>query len=64
MKKKQRLVQSGSSLIEGLGNTVTIQSPGNDIEGSNVSVFKQMEQMFGQAKRVFCSSFSCYAACR
>ncbi len=29
-----------------------------------LSVFKQMEQMFGQAKRVFCSSFSCYAACR
>jgi len=29
-----------------------------------LSVFKQMGQMFGLAKRVFCSSFSCYAACR
>ena len=29
-----------------------------------VSVFKQMGQMFGLAKGVFCSSFSCYAACR
>ena len=29
-----------------------------------VSVFKQMGQMFGFAKGVFCSSFSCYAACR
>ena len=31
---------------------------------SEVSVFKQMEQMCCQAKRVFCSSFSYYAACR
>lgn len=38
MKKKQRLVQSGSSRIEGLGDTVTIQSPGNDIEGSNAKL--------------------------
>ena len=30
---------------------------------SVVSVFKRMEQMFGFAKRVFCSSFSYYAAC-
>ena len=29
-----------------------------------LSVFKQMGQMFGLAKGVFCSSFSCYAACR
>ena len=29
-----------------------------------VSVFKQMGQMFGLAKGVFCASFSCYAACR
>ncbi len=29
-----------------------------------VSVFKQMGQMFGLAKGVFCSSFSCYSACR
>ena len=29
-----------------------------------MSVFKQMGQMFGFAKGVFCSSFSCYAACR
>ena len=29
-----------------------------------MSVFKQMGQMFGLAKGVFCSSFSCYAACR
>ena len=29
-----------------------------------LSVFKQMGQMFGFAKGVFCSSFSCYAACR
>ena len=31
---------------------------------AKVSVFKQMGQMFGFAKGVFCSSFSCYAACR
>ena len=31
---------------------------------SGLSVFKQMGQMFGLAKGVFCSSFSCYAACR
>ncbi len=31
---------------------------------SRLSVFKQMGQMFGLAKGVFCSSFSCYAACR
>ena len=30
----------------------------------DLSVFKQMGQMFGLAKGVFCSSFSCYAACR
>ena len=29
-----------------------------------LSVFKQMGQMFGLAKGVFCASFSCYAACR
>ena len=29
-----------------------------------VSVFKQMGQMCCQVKRVFCSSFSYYAACR
>ena len=29
-----------------------------------MSVFKQMGQMFGLAKGVFCASFSCYAACR
>ena len=33
-------------------------------EYPEVSVFKQMGQMFGLAKGVFCSSFSCYAACR
>ena len=33
-------------------------------ERSRMSVFKQMGQMFGLAKGVFCSSFSCYAACR
>ena len=33
-------------------------------ESSEMSVFKQMGQMFGLAKGVFCSSFSCYAACR
>ena len=32
--------------------------------GSYVSVFKEMGQMFGLAKRVYCSSFSYYAACR
>ena len=31
---------------------------------TRVSVFKQMGQMFGLAKGVFCASFSCYAACR
>ena len=30
----------------------------------SLSVFKQMGQMFGLAKGVFCASFSCYAACR
>ena len=30
----------------------------------DVSVFKQMGQMCCPAKRVFCASFSCYAACR
>ena len=34
------------------------------IYGGGMSVFKQMGQMFGLAKGVFCSSFSCYAACR
>ena len=32
--------------------------------GLSMSVFKQMGQMFGLAKGVFCASFSCYAACR
>ena len=32
--------------------------------GSGVSVFKQMGQMFGLAKGVFCSSFSYYAGRR
>ena len=32
--------------------------------GLDLSVFKQMGQMFGLAKGVFCASFSCYAACR
>ena len=31
---------------------------------ADLSVFKQMGQMFGFAKGVFCASFSCYAACR
>ncbi len=31
---------------------------------TSLSVFKQMGQMFGLAKGVFCASFSCYAACR
>ena len=31
---------------------------------ARLSVFKQMGQMFGLAKGVFCSSFSCYAGCR
>jgi len=31
---------------------------------AGMSVFKEMGQMFGLAKRVYCSSFSYYAACR
>ena len=37
---------------------------GECFDKGNLSVFKQMGQMFGLAKGVFCSSFSCYAACR
>ena len=35
-----------------------------DFMEAGMSVFKQMGQIRRQAKRVFGSSFSCYAACR
>ena len=37
---------------------------GRELKVATLSVFKQMGQMFGLAKGVFCASFSCYAACR
>ncbi len=67
---------SSITVQERIDVVVVLQSPqvlvaANDTDRAllltvtnTVSVFKQMEQMFGQAKRVFCSSFSCYAACR
>ena len=51
--------------MNGAGTVVVVPSyPIASLLMFGLSVFKQMGQMFGQAKRVFCSSLSCYAACR